>query len=196
MTKYEINKSPKKNASYNHFTIVTLYTILSFYGVISWSLIHYNFLNTQCIQLRTFTVAFFSISMKKPWREHLCFIKGYRKHHTRATEVNIHTVNSRGVGNRSSPIVNHWNTLLAVMKWRDERCGKRCSWRFFKCVALCADSTVWKKIYRVIFLRAACSTGSQMICLLTIRGVKRQKISDDHSIGQNLKSDFSWKHKD
>lgn len=46
--------------------------------------------------MRTFTGAYFHILMKKPWQEHLFFIKGYRKHHTGATEGNIHTVNSTG----------------------------------------------------------------------------------------------------
>lgn len=126
--------------------------------------------------------------MKKPWREHLCFIKGYRKHHTRATEVNIHTVNSRGVGNRSSPIVNHWNTLVAVMKWQWWRKKwRRCFVAIFQTRICRLDSYVWKKQtnYRVIFLRAACSTGSRMICLRTLHGFKSQKNQRrSHSIGQ------------
>lgn len=104
--------------------------------------------------------------MKKPWQEHLFFIKGYRKHHTgglqRATSIPLI---AQG-GQQEPPFVNHQNTLWAAMNGNDEKkkrkmpifptrwqqkqvewCGTDCLLRAARCTG---SQMIWPKIISVL----------------------------------------------
>lgn len=94
--------------------------------------------------------------MKKPWQEHLFFIKGYRKHHTGATEGNIHTVNSTG-----------WATGATICK-PSKHIMSSYEFQQLEKRKMPIFPTRWQHMpfewcENDCLIRAACCTGSQMI---------------------------------
>lgn len=85
--------------------------------------------------------------MKKPWEEHLFFIKGYGKHHTGATEGNIHTVNSTGWATGAT-ICKPSKHIMSSYEWQQQKKMAVCNY-----AATYAILVVWK---RLSLLRAAC----------------------------------------
>lgn len=132
------------------------------------------FLNTQCIQLRTFTVASFSISMKKPWREHLCFIEGKGKHRTGAEVTS--TPKSRG-WRQERTNCKPLKHIISIYENGQDVHGKVCD----------ADSVVWK--ISSSFKRGAACKHWYADELLTLQNI----VNNDKTI---TASDFSSKHED
>lgn len=79
--------------------------------------------------------------------------RGYRKHHTGATEGNIHTVNSTGWATGAT-ICKPSKHIMSSYEWQQQKKMAVCNY-----AATYAISVVWKDC----LLRAACRTGSQMI---------------------------------
>lgn len=94
--------------------------------------------------------------MKKPWQEHLFFIKGHRRHRTGATGGDIHTVNSTGWATGAT-ICKPSKHIMSSYEWQQWEKRKM---PIFSNEA--ATYAVWV-VRKGLFTKSCLSTGSQVI---------------------------------